>query len=591
MKSIINKFFLGAALLATAGLGSCVGDLDQLPEDPSTIMGPSFAENPRESIGRVIAKCYQGLAVSGQKGPDGDCDIKGIDGGTSQYTRGLFMLNEFPTDECMWVYADAGVPELVQGTWGSDNVVNCGIYSRFYSHIAVCNNFLQLVRDLPSMGVAIGGDGPTAISQAELDQFCLEARALRALSYYNVIDLWGRGVVAWDDMQMGTRPKQAESRAALYDKVVADLEEVLAAWPEANNGAGVIYGRIGKDAVEGLLCRFYLNSEVWTGVARWDKCWLHAQNIISRHKTGGYIYNGEATGLAKDYLALFCGTNKMFMPGGSQPQQNEILWGVPYDETYTQPYGGSTFLCNAPVKDAGTADLKDGFCNLMWYGLGNGWGCIHTRQQFAEKFDFRDGECSDGRTYLWLTEKAGFDISNSVYADYTSGYIPIKFTNLMSEADGTLNRFKDPDNGLNRAGYQENICTKYYPNTCLPLLRLADVYLMAAECTLHGAGDRATGVKYVNIVRTRAGASEWVNDDLNESNLLDERARELYFECVRRTDLVRFNRFVSNYTWNWKGGSYTGGNLDAHRNVYPLPSNVTAIYGSEMEQNPGYLGN
>ena len=52
----------------------------------------------------------------GQTGPDGDCDIKGIDGGTSQYTRGLFMLNEFTTDECMWVYQDAGVPELVQGT-------------------------------------------------------------------------------------------------------------------------------------------------------------------------------------------------------------------------------------------------------------------------------------------------------------------------------------------------------------------------------------------------------------------------------------------------------------------------------------------
>lgn len=583
MKSIINKILMGAALLATAGLGSCVGDLDQMPEDPSTIMEPSFKDNPRQALGRVLAKCYQGLAVSGQKGPDGDCDIKGIDGGTSQYTRGLFMLNEFPTDECMWVYSDAGIPELVQGSWGTDNVVNYGIYSRFYSHIAVCNNFLNVVRNLGANGVPVGGEGPTAISQEEIDQFCLEARALRALSYYNVIDLWGRGVVAWDD-NIGQRPAQAESRAALFDKVVADLEDVVKAWPESQNGANVVYGRIGKDAAEALLCRFYLNSEVFTGVARFDKCWEHAQNIIGRHQNGGF----DNSGLAYDYLAVFCGNNKMFMPGGSLAgTQNEILWGVPYDETYTQPYGGTTFLCNAGVKDAGTADLDKGFCNLSWYGLGNGWGCMHARQQFCQKFDFLDGLCNDGRTYLWLTEKAGCDVKNTVYADFFGGYLPIKFTNLEADAEGRLNRFVDA-NGLNRAGQENNICTKYYPNTDLPLIRLADVYLMAAECTLHGAGNASEGLRYVNLVRRRAGASEWTQAELTADNILDERARELYWECVRRTDLVRFNKFTSGYDWNWKGGSHEGSSLESFRNLYPLPANVTAVYGSEMTQNPGY---
>ena len=588
MKSIINKFLIGAALLATTGMTSCVGDLDQLPDDPSTIMDPSFKENPRQAIGRVIASCYRCLAVSGQGGPDGDCDIKGIDGGTSQYTRGLFMMNEFPTDEVMWVYDDAGVPELVQGLWGSDNVVNYGIYSRFYAHIAVCNSFIKLTRDLGSVGVPVGGDGPTAISQEEVDQFAREARALRALSYYNVIDLWGRGVVAWDDMAFGERPKQAESRAALFKKVVDDLEDVLKTWPDAINGSGVVYGRIGKDAVEALLCRFYLNQEVWTGEqSGWAKCWDHAQNIIRRHQNGGYMHHGEPTGLAVEYLSLFAGNNDMFMPGGSLAAQNEILWGIPYDETYTQPYGGTTFLCNAGVNDAGTAALDEGFCNLSWYGLGNGWGCMHARQQFCEKFDFQNGVCSDGRTYLWLTENAGCDVTNAVYADFFGGYLPIKFTNLLANADGTMNKFVDA-NGLNRAGLEENVCTKYYPNTDLPLIRLADVYLMAAECALHGAGNMADGVKYVNFVRGRAGASEWTTGDLNKTSLLDERARELYWECVRRTDLVRNDMFVNNYTWNWKNGSYNGGILEPHRNVFPLPANVTAIYGKDMVQNPGY---
>ena len=588
MKSIINKLFIGTALLAAAGLTSCVGDLDQLPDDPSTIMEPSFKDNPREAIGRVMAKCYQGLAVSGQTGPDGDCDIKGIDGGTSQWTRGLFMLNEFPTDEVMWIYDDAGgVKNLTDATWGTDNGVNYGIYSRFYVHIAVCNNFLKVARSLSANGVEVGGSGPKAISQEEVDQFCREACALRAYSYYNVIDLWGRGVVAWDDMEFGSLPQQAESRAALFDKVVADLEDVLATWPEDINGGNVVYGRIGKDAVEGLLCRFYVNSEVFTGVPRWNECWNHAQNIINRHKTGGYVHHGETTGLAVEYLSLFCGNNDKFMPGGALPDQNEILWGVPYDETYTQPYGGTTFLCNAGVIDASTAKLDKGFCNLSWYGLGNGWGCMHARQQLAEKFVWADGKTSDNRAYLWLTENAGYTITNNAWNKFTDGYLCIKFTNLLCNADGTMDKFVD-DNGLNRAGQTENICTKYYPNTDLPLIRLADIYLMAAECTLHGAGNASDGLKYANFVRGRAGASEWIQSDLNENSILDERARELYLESVRRTDLVRFNKFAGGYTWNWKGGSPAGTTLDPSRNLYPLPANVIAIYGSKMQQNPGY---
>lgn len=467
-------------------------------------------------------------------------------------------------------------------------MINYGIYSRFYVHIAICNNFVKVARDLRKNGIPVGGDGPTAISQEEIDQLVREAKALRGLSYYNVIDLWGRGVVAWDNDGFGRRPPQAESRAALYDKVVEDLEQTLECWPEANNGAGVVYGRIGKDALEALLCRYYLNSEVWTGIPRYDECWEHAQNIIRRHRNGGFVYNGKATGLAVDYLSLFCGTNKMFMPGGSLAGQNEILWGVPYDETYTQPYGGTAFLCNAPVKDAGTAPLSEGFCDLTWYGLGNGWGCMHARQQFAEKFGFSNGVSHDGRTYLWITETAGADISNKDYADFFCGYLPIKFTNLACNPDGTMPKWKDAVNGLNRAGVQPVVCTKYYPDTCLPVIRLADVYLMAAECAMRGFGDKAQGLECVNALRARAGVEEYTLADLTEDNVLDERARELYWECTRRTDLVRFGRFVGGYTWNWKCGSYNGGSLEEHRDVFPLPANVMAIYGSEMEQNPGY---
>ncbi len=594
MKSIFNKIILGGALLVGSGLlTGCVNDLNQLPKDPSVIQAPTFKDNPRMYVGEVMAKCYMGLAVSGQGGPNGDSDIKGLDGGTSQWSRGLFMLNEFPTDECMWVYQDAGVPDLVQGNWGSDNVVVYGIYSRFYTHIAICNDFIRLVRNASANGIPVGGDGANAISQAEIDQFILEARALRDLSYYNVIDLWGRGVIAWDDMAYGEVPQQAESRAALFDKVVGDLEEVLQQWPDEMNGSKVVYGRIGKDAVEALLCRYYLNSQVWTGTPAYDKCWAHAQNIIARHKGGGF----NNTGLAYDYLSVFCGNNDKFMPGGALAAQNEILWGVPYHNTYTEPWGGTTFLCLAPIKDAASDPLDKGFCNKTWYGVQSAWGCMHARQQFVEKFDFNNGNSNDGRTYLWLTSKSGFKLTNAVYDDYTGGFVPLKFTNLKCDENGIMPRWNNndpeaPNNTLPRAGVKNGDNTvetvPTWPDTDLPLIRLADVYLMAAECALRGAGDKTVGLEYVNNVRARAGIQAWAPIDFTLDNLLDERARELYWECVRRTDLVRFGKFTSGYNWNWKNGVYNGTPLADYRNLYPLPSNVTAVYGSSMVQNTGY---
>ena len=111
-KSIIAlALFAGLALTTT----SCIGDLDLEPNDPNTTTAGNMTEAAYEA---VLAKCYSGLAVSGQGGPDGDSDISGLDGGTGQYTRALFMLNEFPTDETKWIWKDEGVIDLNTNTWG-----------------------------------------------------------------------------------------------------------------------------------------------------------------------------------------------------------------------------------------------------------------------------------------------------------------------------------------------------------------------------------------------------------------------------------------------------------------------------------------
>jgi hypothetical protein len=125
------------------------------------------------------------------------------------------------------------------------------------------------------------------------------------------------------------------------------------------------------------------------------------------------------------------------------------------------------------------------------------------------------------------------------------------------------------------------------------MFRLADVYLMYAEAVLRGGagGDAGTALNYVNQIRTRAYGDNGGNiasGELTLDFLLNERARELYWECHRRTDLIRFGKFSGDkYIWAWKGAVRDGKATDAKFDLYPIPAaDVTA--NPNLKQNSGY---
>ncbi|MCH2081136.1 MAG: RagB/SusD family nutrient uptake outer membrane protein [Saprospiraceae bacterium] len=125
-----------------------------------------------------------------------------------------------------------------------------------------------------------------------------------------------------------------------------------------------------------------------------------------------------------------------------------------------------------------------------------------------------------------------------------------------------------------------------------PMWRLADAYLMYAEAHLRGGGgDANTAVDYINMVRLRAYGDESgqiTTNDLNLDFILDERARELYWEAHRRQDLVRFGQFSDgSYVWPWKGGVVDGAAVEEHFDVYPIPSADIGANPS-LTQNTGY---
>ena len=237
---------------------------------------------------------------------------------------------------------------------------------------------------------------------------------------------------------------------------------------------------------------------------------------------------------------MFCAENDKLLGVG-----HELIFSVYQDHINTQAYGGTCYLVNA----ACGGKAKPG----ADYGLGgDGWGGLRVTPQFVNKF-----AGSDQRATF-------FDIS-----EFTNGYAFKKFTNLKN--DGTM------IDGANS-----------FPDTDFPMFRLGDVYLMLAECQVVG-GVNCDGIARFNDIRTRAGVATLPNP--SKQDIIDERARELAWECHRRSDLVRFNLLTTgDYLWSHKGMNSNVGTphaVDVKYNLYPLASS-DVMSNTNLKQNAGY---
>lgn len=191
----------------------------------------------------------------------------------------------------------------------------------------------------------------------------------------------------------------------------------------------------------------------------------------------------------------------------------------------------------------------------------------------------------DKPDYTFELRRLGFDRRGSFYT--TGQNVDIQDLTLFTDGYA-VNKFRNVTS-LGVAGSDTD-----FPDTDFPMFRLGDVYLMAAEAILRGAagGDKTRAVNYVNAIRERAygggQSGNFTAATLSLETILDERARELYWECHRRTDLVRFGQFTDGtYKWAWKGGVKEGATVPSFRNIYPIPSPDLGA-NLNLKQNTGY---
>lgn len=535
IQSIIRNFWVAGLLVAGV---ACEDDLNVEPGDDQLLLADEFFQDPG-AFRSALATVYGNLSLTGTDGP-GSSFIAGLDAGTSQYTRGLMNLNIFSTDEAIWSYEnDPGLREMNRLTWTSGIPTLTGMFSRAMLEVAFANDFLRQTED-----AVLDSRGISGAVRDEIPEYRAEARFLRALAYYHLMDMFGNVPFVTDADPIGAfQPPQA-TRTEIFNYIEGELLAILdeLAAPRTNE-----WGRADRGAAWMLLAKIYLNAEVYTGTPRYSDALTYINNILG----AGYT-------LASDYANVFNADNDI------NEGSNEIIFPVISDGTVVQNFGPTTVLTNGAVGSIEQNGLSIGVSQGGW------GGAVRITRQFAELFlDGTNDFANDSRNRI-LSDGRDIDISD--IADRDQGYVMTKYSNLTSTG---------------QQGSDITLCDADFP-----MFRLGDVHLMYAECFLRGGGgDQATALSLVNALRERANGDASQNitgAELTLDFILDERARELYWEAHRRQDLVRFGRFAGGaYNWAWKGNVASGQAVPDHFDIFPIPEASLAT-NPNLTQNPGY---
>lgn len=555
MKTTYFKPILSAALVVAATLGnvSCINDLDISSIDPQS--SSSF-----DQAGAFV-KQYAMLGLTGQKGLAGSPDLDGQDEGESGFYRTVFNCNELSTDECIWVWQDnVDIPQFTGLSWNSSSQRTEWVYVRLGYDITQFNFFL---------------DQTEGLTDAESLRQRAEVRFLRALHYWYFIDLFGKA--PFKEHFSNDLPVEKGGKE-LYDYIQTELAEAEADMYEPGEAP---FGRADKAANWLLRARLYLNAEVYTGTADYQNAKTYADKVI----------NSGAYQLCNDYRLMFMADNDE-----NEEAMKEIILPIRQDGMKTRNYGGSTYLvCGARTG------------GMPYMGTTNGWSCIVARNALVYKF-FPNKDVPMIPEDVEVPAQA--DLPNDAAIDAWDAQYGVRTVDIVEAAGddramfysgaGGGKRTMDPSainsfqSGLSIVKWQnirsDGRSTSHteYPDTDIPLFRLAEAYLTRAEANFR-LNDTNAALQDILTLRSHRGCTTQPQaNEIDEMYILDEWAREFYLEGRRRSDLVRFDCFTTDkYLWDWKGGVKEGKSVSDIYNVFPIPE--TDINNNpNMSQNEGY---
>ncbi len=615
-------------------ISSCEKDLDQLPIDPDSFTQKDVFANAQEAKG-ALAKVYASLALTGQEGPAGDPDISDIDEGFSQFSRMLFNLNELTTDHAVIAWGDPGLQDLHGMYWAAGNDFTDAMYYRLAQTVSFANSFIENAQEL--------NEDP------EVEYYIAEARFIRAYAYYNLLDLYGNVPLV---TQVTTELPQQANRQEIFDFVENELLDIqnklkdsganeygrvdkVAAWAllsrlylNAESFVGTpMYDKCVNYSEKVMTSTYQIDmNDVNGNGTAYDELFLADNNTNGAQSEFIFALNFDGI-----HSQTYGGTTFLVhasIGGSMQPNNygvNGGWWGLRTTKN----------LVNKFVVDINTLNASLGGTLSDWGLVGdatpNGWGSTDDiemyetsndvfeiyAQLFSGELKFRydenwgqnygddnaDGTLDAGGANIVIPADGTYHIimnlNTMTYtitpysADkrgmfYTQGQ-NLEIQDLTQFTDGyAITKFKNIDSNGNAGSDSSG----NFVDTDLPLIRLAEIYLNYAEAVLRGGGgDLNTAANKINELRERAYGNTSGNittADLTLDFILDERSKELYWEGLRRTDLIRYGYFTTaTYLWPFKGNDPNGIAVDSYRRLFPLPPNVLSI-NPNLQQNPGY---
>lgn len=544
----MKKILIALAAITTIA-GACT-KLDVTPE--SQYIENNFPKTPGD-FQALIGPIYTQLA--------------------SKYAIEYFRMQELTTDELILPGRDGNYDDGGQyrqhhnHTYTPDHVNVKDVWEWGFGAINTCNRVLSNIANS-----TLAETDPLRISSVA------EVKAMRSLFYYFMMDTYGNVPIV-DTFPVKDLPK-TKSRAEVFQFIEKELKAIVKTLPVKNATNPIAtYGHPTQAMVYALLAKMYLNAKVYTGAERTNETVAMCDSVIASKRYS----------LDPVYADVFAPDNG--------PATTETIFAIPYD----------------PLLLDGNQFTRHGIMAYLWpkYGVPNNLSIsMSATGEFYNLFNLP----GDDRNATWLIGKQ-YNLDSTPFTiklpktDLDASYTGPKgdtVWQLEITKDIKMTGKKPFDVGndyLARCMGVRSI--KYYPDRAttaatrmsgndMPIFRLADIYLMKAEAIVRGAaattvnGEAQTALVLLNKVRARAKAP--LATTVDKDIILDERARELYWENWRRNDLIRFDKFETEYPipGDVATSGYTPGmNKDTRRRIFPIPTSERKL-NVNLEQNPGY---
>lgn len=501
--------------------------------------------------------------------------------------QGYFDAQEEPSDEFITPvrpngWDDGGTYQRMhKHTWTNQEWQPWNTYQTPYEAINNANRVLGQIED----GSLATGDQKETIE--------VGLRAVRALWYWILLN--NHGNVPIVTSFSADVPKQA-TRQEVYDFVVSELTDCLSSGKLSKEKNGASYTQLNYWSTEMILMRTYLNAEVYTGTAQWEKALACAEDIIN---------NGPYT-LSADYSDNF----KVDL----SESNTEVMLAVPYDSKIKT--GDHVFNENAKFYPP---------VSKNYFGWSyQCWGGACANPQFVDSY--QPGDLRKEKTWMYGPAKKG-----DTYVWTNLNYLP----SLTSKDDDKGGSMTSIDFGLRQNKYEQDVETSFYWSNDISFFRLAEAYYTKAECLLRLGQRLDEAVAAVNAVDARVGRTvtladlqgnskmdygtltwgaltkemweshdpshNWDdvvaelessqkrvkgahdNDVIPFGGMYDEWGWEFCLEGIRRTTMIRFGTFTNRGWFNHEPEA------DDHTALFPIPLEVLQS-NPNIKQNPGYVG-